>query len=73
MVPVAGLEPARVSPTDFESVASANFTTPAFVRKKYYNTLLLKNQGFCKKIYKFFTDFYNLAIFIKFMGGKNEI
>ncbi len=30
MVPVAGVEPARViSPTDFESVTSANSITPA--------------------------------------------
>lgn len=29
MVPVAGLEPARVAPTDFESVTSANSITPA--------------------------------------------
>ena len=31
MVPVAGVEPARVfSPTDFESASSANSNTPAF-------------------------------------------
>ncbi len=29
LVPVAGLEPARVAPTDFESVTSANSITPA--------------------------------------------
>ena len=32
MVPVAGVEPARViSPTDFESASSANSNTPAYV------------------------------------------
>lgn len=32
MVPVVGLEPTRViSPTDFESVTSANSITPAFI------------------------------------------
>lgn len=30
MVPLAGVEPARrISPMDFESIASANFTTAA--------------------------------------------
>ena len=29
MVPVAGLEPARIAPRDFESRAFANFATPA--------------------------------------------
>ena len=30
LVPLAGLEPARISPLDFESSASTNFTTGAF-------------------------------------------
>ena len=29
IMPVAGLEPARITPRDFESRASANFATPA--------------------------------------------
>ena len=34
MVPAAGVEPARViSPTDFESVTSANSITPANIRE----------------------------------------
>ncbi len=31
MMPVAGLEPARIAPHDFESCASANSATPALV------------------------------------------
>ena len=39
LVPVAGVEPARViSPTDFESVTSANSITPAFYRLPYNYT-----------------------------------
>ena len=35
MVPVAGVEPARVfSPTDFESVTSANSITPAYIPRR---------------------------------------
>ena len=35
LVPVAGVEPARViSPTDFESVTSANSITPAYLSKR---------------------------------------
>ena len=30
MVPLAGLEPARITPLDFESSASANFATAAY-------------------------------------------
>jgi site-specific DNA recombinase len=32
MVPLAGLEPARISPPDFESGASTNFTTGAYFK-----------------------------------------
>ena len=41
MVPVAGLEPARIAPRDFESRASANFATPACIRnrKRVYYTI----------------------------------
>lgn len=31
MVPVAGLEPAQIAPRDFESRASANSATPAYL------------------------------------------
>ena len=30
IMPVAGLEPARIAPHDFESCASANSATPAY-------------------------------------------
>lgn len=33
VVPVAGLEPARIAPRDFESRAFANFATPAYFSK----------------------------------------
>lgn len=33
VVPVAGLEPARIAPRDFESRAFANFATPAYFQK----------------------------------------
>lgn len=33
VVPVAGLEPARIAPRDFESRAFANFATPANFQK----------------------------------------
>lgn len=32
MVPKAGLEPARISTVDFESTASTDFATPAWIR-----------------------------------------
>lgn len=31
-MPVAGLEPARIAPHDFESCASANSATPALTK-----------------------------------------
>ena len=37
MVPEAGIEPARISPGDFESPASTNFTTRARGRVNYYD------------------------------------
>ena len=41
MVPVAGLEPARVAPLDFESSTSANSITPANTNgKNYYSKKL---------------------------------
>ena len=42
MVPVAGVEPARgISPTDFESVTSANSITPAcFVRGNHAQNII---------------------------------
>ena len=33
-MPVAGLEPARIAPHDFESCASANSATPAYMMPK---------------------------------------
>ena len=40
-MPLAGLEPARIAPRDFESRASANFATPACIRnrKRVYYTI----------------------------------
>ena len=35
MVPEAGLEPAHVSILDFESSASTNFTTQAYIRLNF--------------------------------------
>ena len=32
LVPKAGLEPARISTVDFESTASTDFATPAWIR-----------------------------------------
>lgn len=48
LVLVAGLEPARVSPVDFESTTSANFITPA---SKYILTIIFKK---VKPFYKIF-------------------
>ena len=38
MVPGAGLEPAQISPRDFESRASTNFATPAKGGKSWEDT-----------------------------------
>ncbi len=51
LVPVAGVEPARVfGPTDFESVASASSATPAKLLQ-YYITYSFKNQYINRAVY----------------------
>ena len=40
LMPVAGLEPARIAPRDFESRASANSATPASVFHNGKQTLI---------------------------------
>ena len=42
MVPMAGLEPARPKPTDFESIVFASFTTSAHKQEFLITTELLK-------------------------------
>ena len=49
MVPVAGVEPARViSPTDFESVTSANSITPAEAKTIIRDTAVICKKNFAR-------------------------
>ena len=53
-MPLAGLEPARCYPLDFESSASANSATVAyaFARETSYHTLETDARSFCKSTWK---------------------
>ena len=59
LVPVAGVEPARgISPTDFESVTSANSITPAcFVRGNHAQNIIRIFCVFVKGITEFVLTF----------------
>ena len=43
MVPMEGLEPSRVIPTDFESVVSTNSTTSALLPSQKGDGIITKN------------------------------
>ena len=45
IMPVAGLEPARIAPHDFESCASANSATPACINLALDYVIILFNKN----------------------------
>ncbi len=69
LVPVAGVEPARViSPTDFESASSANSNTPAYLYEhpathapEETGGMLMKLEPLYQKSNKFATPFPELG------------
>ena len=65
MVPEVGLEPTRVAPLDFESSASANFTTSAYTSIYCLNIVTHKQSQINTKINKNTAILYYLYFNIK--------
>ena len=61
MVPVAGLEPARNYPLDFESSLSTNFNTQA-INKQYYFTTFFIIYKLIMKYVPFYIYFINIIL-----------